>query len=63
MLKEQAYAAISIRVMTELMAQAAGSVSETTLCLMRLFLALFISPVTNTLSDDVLKWVISGTAA
>jgi len=63
LLKEQAYAAISIRVMTELMAQAADSVPETTLCLMRLFLALYTSPVTNTLDDDVLKWVIRGNAA
>jgi len=50
-------------VMTELMTRCSGAVPETTLCLARLFFALYISPVTNTLDDDVLKWVISGTAA
>lgn len=62
LLNDQAYATISIRVMTDLMAQAACSVPETTLCLMRLFLALYTSPVTNSLDDDVLRWVIRGDA-
>ena len=63
LLNEQAHAAISIRVMTELMMRYSGTLPETTLCLMRLFLALYTSPVTNTLDDDVLKWVIRGEAA
>jgi len=62
LLSEQAHAALSIRVMTELMTRCSGAVPETKLCLARLFFALYISPVTNTLDDDVLKWVISGEA-
>jgi len=56
---QQAHAAFSTHVMTEMMMRASG----VPLCLMRQFFALFISSLMNNFDDDMLTWVIHSNVA
>lgn len=48
MLNEQAHVALSTHILTELMTKVPGSLPKATLCLIRLFFAVTVSPITST---------------
>jgi len=63
LLSEQAYAVLSTRILTELMAKANGALPEAALCLIRLFLASTVSPITSTHEEEVFSWIFNGTCS
>lgn len=63
LINEQAHVALSTRILKELMAKVPGSLPEATLCLIRLLLAVTVSPITSTCAEEVWDWVLYGSCA